>query len=118
MLNKIYKICLVSALIISPFLVGAQLLPLRETGFLLRAVQSTITDTLIPIVFTLAVLLFFWGMAKYIWSEGTGKEEGKKIMIWGVIALFVMSSVWGIVYFIRDELNIGSNTQGIIPTIR
>ena len=39
-------------------------------------------------------------------SVGEDKETGKQIMIWGIIALFVMVSVWGLV-------NVLSNTTGI-----
>ena len=85
---------------------------------ILAAVKYQITNTLIPIVFTLALLFFFWGVAKYIWGEGMGKEEGKKIMIWGVVALFVMASVWGLVAFIQGEFTISANTVGTIPTIK
>ncbi len=77
-----------------------------------------IVDILIPLAFMLAMALFFFGIAKYIWSEGQGKAEGKQIMIWGVVALFVMSSVWGIVYFIQKELGIDdTKTNMKIPTI-
>jgi hypothetical protein len=57
-------------------------------------------------------------VAKYIWSAGNEKEEGKKIMIWGVIALFVMTSIWGLISFVQNELNIDQGTEGKIPTIK
>ena len=98
-----------------PFLASAQL---TETGKLLTSVKTIINTTLIPLVFALALLLFFWGMVKYIRSSGGDKEEGKKIMVWGIVALFVMSCVWGLVYFIRDELNLDSTSEGKIPTIK
>jgi hypothetical protein len=58
-------------------------------------------------IFGLAVLFFFWGVAQFIRtvSEKT-KEEGKNKMIWGVIALFVMFSIWGIVAYIGNTLGI------------
>ena len=71
----------------------------------------------IPIVFSLALLLFFWGVAKYILSAGTEKDEGKKIMVWGVVALFVMSSIWGLTTFIREELTIDEVGNQKIPTL-
>ena len=47
----------------------------------------------------LSVLVFFWGIAKFILNTGGGKEkeDAKNIMVWGIIALFVMTSVWGII---------------------
>jgi hypothetical protein len=113
MLNKIYKVFFPASVIILPLFASAVLE--GTESFLGRA--FLLVNSLIPIVFSLAVLLFFWGVAKYIWSAGTGKEEGKRIMVWGIVALFVMSSVWGLVSFLRGELGIGANTSVSIPTI-
>ena len=44
-------------------------------------------------------------------------KEGKSIMIYGVIAIFVMSSIWGLVKFIGDELTIPSTSNGTIHLI-
>ncbi len=62
----------------------------------------------IPIVVGLALLGFFWGLAKYIFSQGNEKStmEGKKVMLYGLVALFVMVSVWGIIGFFQRDLNI------------
>jgi len=53
------------------------------------------------LLFALATLTFFWGMIKFIWSGD--KEEGKTIMVWGILALFVMFSVWAIVKFLQTS---------------
>lgn len=70
---------------------------------------SLVTDLLIPITFGLCLLYFFWGIVKYI-KTGAGNEaaakEGKRIMTWGIVGLFVAASVWGIVKFLRTELGI------------
>jgi len=66
---------------------------------------------LIPIVVSLALLYFFWGLAQFISKSGgeAGIEEGKRKMIWGIIALFVMLSVWGIISLISNTFLGGSN---------
>ena len=62
----------------------------------------------LPIVVALALLAFFWGLVKYIFAQGNedAKADGKKIMIWGLVALFVMVTVWGLVQFIADAVGI------------
>jgi hypothetical protein len=47
-------------------------------------------------------------LAKFIRDSGdeTAREEGREIMKWGIIALFVVSSLWGVVAFIRNDLGI------------
>lgn len=59
----------------------------------------------------LALLTFFWGLVKFIFAQGseTVKTESKKVMLWGLIALFVMISVWGIVRFMQDALLSGAD---------
>lgn len=113
-MNKIKYI--LALVILLPTVSHAQLI---KTEALLFNGSRIITSIVIPLVFALALLYFFWGVAKYIRSEGTGKEEGKNIMIWGIIGLFVMSSVWGLVAFIRGELlgTTGVTTSEKVPTI-
>lgn len=117
MLNKIYKISGLMITSFLPFVAYAQA-PLDKTRGLLSATKNIVTDILIPLAFVLALLFFFWGVARYILAVGSdGKEEGRKIMIWGVVALFVMSSVWGLVYFIGGELGVGTEISAPVPGI-
>lgn len=69
---------------------------------------GNLVELAIPIVAGLALLGFFWGLAKYIFSQGNeqSKIEGKKVMVYGLVALFVMFSVWGIIGFFQRDLNI------------
>lgn len=65
---------------------------------------------LITVAFGAALLAFVWGIAKFINAQSKGDQKGidngKELMKWGVIALFVLVSVWGIVAFIQRELNL------------
>ena len=86
---------------------------------------ATLTDTLvfasqflngmIGLFITLAIVVFFWGLIKYLWSMGTeDAHEGLKIMFWGVIAIFVMVSIWGIIRLLQSTLKVTS-TDPVIP---
>lgn len=99
-----------------PSLIFAQS-QLTQTNNFFIAVKNIVSNLLIPLAFTLALLFFFWGVAKYIRSEGNDKAQARQIMVWGVIALFVMSAVWGLVRFIRTEFGIGPDTNITIPTV-
>src|SRR3989344_1339964 len=59
---------------------------------------ANLIPNLIYIAFALAIIAFFYGIAKYVWSAGdaTKASEGKNIMIYGAIAIAVMASVFGI----------------------
>lgn len=75
---------------------------------LIQAFGSLI-KLLIPILVGAALLVFFWGLVKFIFRVGGDEKavtDGKKLMIWGIIALFVIVSVWGIVSFMQRALGI------------
>lgn len=118
MLNKFSKIGVATTLFLMPIFVKAGE-PLDGTSAFFGNAKDLVSDILIPLAFSLALLFFFYGVAKYIWSEGTGKAEGKQIMIWGVVGLFVMSCIWGIVFFIGEELGVDVyENESLIPTIK
>jgi hypothetical protein len=74
---------------------------------------TKIIGALIPVAFGLAVLAFFWGVAKYILQAGNPKvrEQGRQLMVWGVIALFVIASVWGLVNLLSTTF-LGTSVPG------
>lgn len=55
-----------------------------------------------------ALLVFFWGLVRYIFAAGDekSKDQGKRIMIGGIIALFVLFSVFGIIRFLQRSFNL------------
>jgi|SRR3989344_6513810 len=60
-------------------------------------------NRIVPLLFGLALLIFFWGIVKYIASGGEhGKEGGRDLMVWGVIGLFVMASIFGILKILTN----------------
>ena len=56
----------------------------------------------IPILFLAATIVFLAGVIMYITAGGEEDkhEKGRKYIIWGLIGLFVMVAVWGIVKII------------------
>ncbi len=114
MFIKMKKIALVASMFSLPLVAGAQQLDNIKT---LASSVGDIINILIPIVFALAMLFFFWGLALYIFGGEHDKEKAKKTMIWGVVALFVMAAVWGLVNFLSSSLDIDTGTgPGFSPT--
>ena len=61
----------------------------------------------VPLIASLALLAFFWGLVKFVFNlSGDTKsvKDGRDLMVWGTIALFIMVSVWGIIRFAQGEL--------------
>jgi uncharacterized membrane protein YidH (DUF202 family) len=67
-----------------------------------------ISTSIIPLLLSLAVMLFVWGVVMYVInpSEEEKKKKGKSFMIWGIIALAVIVSVWGLVSILRTTFGI------------
>lgn len=54
-------------------------------------------NPLAAILSMIAILIFFWGIVQYIYSAGgEGHERGRQLIVWGIIALFVLFSVWSL----------------------
>jgi hypothetical protein len=54
---------------------------------------------LIPVLILVAVVTFMSGIVRFV-GAGDNQEKrqaGREVMIWGVIVLFVMVSIWGFV---------------------
>lgn len=79
---------------------------------------ATLVNVLIGIVVSLAFLYFFWNLAKYI-REENDQEEAKKKMGWSVLAIVVITSLWGLVAFVRNIIGIDAGKAGVIelPTV-
>ncbi|MBI2673725.1 MAG: hypothetical protein HYX23_00370 [Candidatus Zambryskibacteria bacterium] len=66
--------------------------------------------TALPVVAGFALLVFFWGLAKFIFRIGGDEKavgEGKKLMIWGLVALFILLSLMGILAFLYRDFGFG-----------
>jgi hypothetical protein len=73
---------------------------------------GTVLAHLVPVLMGLALVLFIWGIVQFIFASGDEKEiaTGKQRMIWGIIALFVIVAVWGLVGLIIDITDVGPDT--------
>jgi hypothetical protein len=60
------------------------------------------------ILVSLAVLGFMWGVVKVLFNPSNEnlRKEGKAYMLYGIIALFVMVSVYGLVNLLATTLTI------------
>src|SRR3989344_3922984 len=58
----------------------------------------------VPLILTLTMVVFIWGLAQFILASGDEKKvaSGKQLMIWGIIGFFVAVSVWGIVAMLTN----------------
>lgn len=76
-------------------------------------------SSIIPIIFALAIIYFFWGMVQFLMGAGDEKKlaAGKAHMIYGVIAIAVMLSIYGLTAWLRTNLGVNSNNPIDVPIV-
>ena len=70
----------------------------------ITCVSQFLGREVIALLVSLSVVVFLWGVFKFVANAGDEKEveNGKRFMLWGVIALFVMLCVWAFVAIIAS----------------
>lgn len=83
---------------------------------------SVLLDAILPFLVALGVVYFVWGMVQYFIADGEeAKKTGKDRIIYGIIGLAVIVSIWGLVYILTETLGLGQGGQiapdvtGLVP---
>ncbi len=88
----------------------------NNIGELFQYAVCVLSKYVVPFLIGLALVMFLVGVLKYVKSGDNeeAREAGRGLMIFGIIALFVMVSVWGFVkilfstFFPGDEFRMPS----------
>ena len=75
---------------------------------------NRVLNGLVGMFITVAIIVFFWGLIKYLASGGEDKAAGLQIMMYGVITIFVMVSIWGIIRLLQGTFGVAGGT-GMAP---
>lgn len=77
-------------------------------GVLFKYIACTLSRFIIPLLFSLAITMFVWGIVQYVINTDNEekKGKGKMLMIWGIVALTVMVSVWGLVRILGNTFGV------------
>ncbi len=109
----------VTALALSALVV----MPAVAYAVTLQNTLGTIGDliqTVTTLVAALALVYFFYGLGQLILGgAGDEKKRGAAIqtMIYGILALFVMFSVWGLIAILQETFDVGGSQNLDIPRI-
>ena len=85
----------------------------QNANYAINLVTSAknVLDQLVVFLIALAVVWFIWNVIRYTMSSDEEKKSAAKSqMIWGIIAIAVIVSIWGLVGILQNVF--GVNTQG------
>lgn len=114
MKRQLTKLTSIFTLIVAP--AGTALATASNFSALITQLMGYI-KLLVPFIIGLTLLVFLWGIFKFIFAGGSDKDvtEGAKLMTWGIVSLFVMVSVWGLVSILTKTF---FNDNVIIPQLK
>ena len=78
---------------------------------------SGFIDKLIPLIISVALVLFLIGIVQYVTAGGDEEKRSaaRGMIIFGIIALFVMVSVWGFVKVLSTTFGITYGIPSLPP---
>lgn len=69
---------------------------------------ANILSNIVLLLMAVAVVVFLWGILEFLTAGGEkeGVEKGRNRIIFGIIGLFVMVAMWGLVNIIAKTLDL------------
>lgn len=77
----------------------------------------TLMKAVVPLLVALAVAAFVYGIIKFFLNPDNEekRKQGKSYMLWGLITLFVMVSIWGLVKILSGSFGTGNPMIPSLP---
>lgn len=84
---------------------------------IINTAKNTVLTPLITLLIISTTVIFIWGIIKYISAASDSKKigEAKQFMLWGIVGLFVIVAMWGLVKIIQTTFEIGIGSENTIP---
>lgn len=90
-----------------------EIIPIAEASIttLMSSINRVIINPLIVFMFALAIVYFLYGLMQYLLSPDNEeiRRNSKQHMLWGIIGMFIMIAVFGIMNILLTTLG----TKGI-----
>lgn len=79
-------------------------------GKILNNFVDLVINPAILVIFAAGFFMFAWGLVEFIMNLGkdANNEEGKQHMLWGVVGMFIMASVYGIIALLDNTFSLGA----------
>lgn len=75
---------------------------------LLNNIVSYILNPIIALLFSVGLLIFFWGIVEFIRNAENedSRKTGTQHMLYGVIGMFIMVAAKGIIAIIKNTIGV------------
>ncbi len=85
---------------------------------LINFFTCTLMDAIVPLLVAVAVVCFVYGIIQFFLfpDNEEKKKTGKTFMLWGIVTLFVMVSIWGLVGILSGTFLDGKMFLPGLPT--
>ncbi len=92
-------------LVLAPLSTFAQTIT-DDTSLVKKAVE--LGNTAITILIAFAIIYIIYGIVRFL-IAGSGdpekRKQGRDTILWGVVGLFVILSIWGLVAILKNSFN-------------
>jgi len=77
-------------------------------GKIIVVILTKIVNPVITVMFVVALVVFLWGIFKFVASEEGGEDhtKGKSAMVWGIVGFLIMVGVYGILAFVKSSIGL------------
>ena len=82
----------------------------------LNRVDKLILNPLILLAFAISFVIFIYGVVRFLsvdsGDKGTTRAEARNSILWGIVGMLIMFSVYGIIQFILFSFGISATDVG------
>lgn len=85
---------------------------------LIKTLTTFLNEKIVPLIFILAFVFFIINVIRFFIlgaGDKDARESAKRLALYGITALFIMTAIWGIVRLFSSILGVGIGTTPITP---
>jgi hypothetical protein len=85
-----------------------------SAGDAIGRIVTYLINPAILVLFTAGFFLFMWGIVQMLWGSKEGKVDDtyKSHMIWGMVGMLIMISVYGIIALLDNTFSLNTFNGG------
>ena len=77
----------------------------------LKKVDQVILNPLLRVLFAVAFLYFLYAIIRLIRADGDDKADARKAVMWSIVGMFIMVSVYGVINLIINTFGISDSNS-------